>query len=60
VAASCTLEALLLAKEIHSTVNIARVVKIHNDLKASDYGNSMEVAELGIELMHAQYPHLFL
>ena len=59
VALSCAQEGLSLAKEIHSTVNIARIAKMYDDLRASDYGNTMEVAELGIELMRAQYAYLF-
>lgn len=59
VAVSCAQEGLSLAKEIHSTVNIARIAKIYDDLRASEYGNDMEVAELGIEIMQAQHPYLF-
>ncbi len=52
-------EALMQLKTLQSSLNIARLATIHQRLQASDYGNSMEVAELGIELLKVQYPYLF-
>ncbi len=39
--------------------NILYISAIHEDLKASKYGNSKEVSNLGIALLKAQQPHLF-
>ncbi len=52
-------EALIQLKTLQSSLNIARLANIHQCLQASDYGNSREVAELGVGLLKVQYPYLF-
>ncbi len=50
-------EALVVVREIHSTINIARIATLCDGLKASDYGKgSIEVAALEIEVMKAKLP----
>ena len=59
-AAQETREALQQVKAIHSSVNLARIAAIRQELKMSDYGkNNIEVAALEIEVIKAQHPGLF-
>ncbi|HLI89571.1 MAG TPA: hypothetical protein VKV37_12840 [Ktedonobacteraceae bacterium] len=54
-------EALVIAQDINSTINIARIATLYDALKVTDYGkSSIDVAALEIELLKAQQPDLFL
>lgn len=53
------LDALEVADEIKSKVNINRIDALHQDLKASDYGKSTTVAELGTRVFKVKHPELF-
>ncbi|QBD81103.1 hypothetical protein EPA93_36080 [Ktedonosporobacter rubrisoli] len=52
-------EALQALQGITSQVNIARIAHLYGRLKASSYGNSREVAQLGVALLKKQHPSLF-
>jgi len=51
-------DALLVVGAIESWVNIARISRLYADLKESSYGNSFEVAQLGVELMRLERPDI--
>jgi hypothetical protein len=59
IATEYATEALALSQEIHSNINITRITRVYEDLQKSSYGNSREVTELGIALLHTRYPYLF-
>ncbi len=59
VAANLAEEALLIAQEIDSPINVARVEALYRGLRASPYGKHPEVAALGIKLLRVQQPELF-
>jgi tetratricopeptide (TPR) repeat protein len=52
-------DTLELTQEVNSQVHLRSISNLLDDLKITDYGKKDEVAELGIALMKAQYPHLF-
>jgi hypothetical protein len=60
MAVSCAMEALELAMEISSTVNITRIALVYNDLLQTTFSNDSDVLELGLLLMQALHPHLVL
>ena len=49
-------EALAMSK---SGMNVARIATLYESLRESSYGKSIEVAELGIDLIKVQYADLF-
>jgi len=51
IAASLSEEALPCVKEIQSGINIARIGKLYTRLKRSPYGDSPDVARLGMKLL---------
>jgi hypothetical protein len=59
MATALAADALDVVKNYKSSVNIARLTNLYEDLKESSYGNSSEVAQLGIALLKVQQPHLF-
>lgn len=59
MAAQVGMDALAVAIEINSQVNIKRIEAIYQDLKSTTYGNSPDVAELGVRLLRANNPALF-
>jgi hypothetical protein len=59
MAATLAGDALNVVKSYKSSVNIARLTNLYEDLKESSYGSSSEVAQLGIALLKVQQPHLF-
>jgi hypothetical protein len=53
-------EALVLVKDIHSQVNVARIEKLCTDLRATPFGKeNVDVARLEVEITAAKFPHLF-
>ncbi len=53
-------EALVLVKDIHSQVNVARIEKLCTDLRATPFGKeNVDVASLEVEITAAKFPHLF-
>lgn len=60
MAVSCAIEALELAMEISSTVNITRIALVYNNLLQTTFSNHPNVFELGLLLMQALHPHLSL
>jgi transcriptional regulator with XRE-family HTH domain len=59
IAATLAEDALSMAQEIDSPINVARVQALYRGLRASRYGKGPEVAELGIKLLRVQQPELF-
>ncbi|MBV9708826.1 MAG: hypothetical protein JO125_15625 [Chloroflexi bacterium] len=59
VAANLAEDALSIAQEINSHINVARVEALYRGLRASPYGKNPEVAALGIKLLRVQQPELF-
>lgn len=58
-ATETALDALAIADEIGSKVNIHRIGNLHADLKATSYGKSTAVAELSVRLFKAEHPEIF-
>ncbi|QBD76361.1 hypothetical protein EPA93_10210 [Ktedonosporobacter rubrisoli] len=52
-------DALNVASEIKSHVNVNRIHLLYVDLQATKYGKSQEVAALGADLLKAQHPEIF-
>ncbi|MBV9688913.1 MAG: hypothetical protein JO202_04295 [Ktedonobacteraceae bacterium] len=53
-------EALVLVKDIHSQVNIARIEKLCADLRATPFGKeNVDLASLEVEIIAAKFLHLF-
>lgn len=50
IAASLAEDTLPLVKSIQSGINIARIASLHTQLRESSYGNSPDVARLGVKL----------
>lgn len=59
IAVTLARDALKTLKEIRSSINIARVANLYEDLKQSPYSRNEEVTMLGVELVKAQQPYLF-
>ena len=59
MATKLALDAIAVVGVIESWVNIARVSRLYGDLKESSYGDSFEVAQLGVELMRLEHPNIF-
>lgn len=59
MATQLALDALAVAEECRSWVNIYRIDALHQDLKASRYGKSIAVAELGTQLFKIKHLELF-
>ena len=58
VATSLSIEAIQMMIKMKSTIYLPTIERIYNDLKASPYGKSEEVAELGLQLLFVQFPTL--
>jgi hypothetical protein len=52
-------DALRLMKQMSTTIHLPVANRIYDDLRASSYGKSVEVAELGLQILFIQYPQLF-
>ncbi|BCL79091.1 hypothetical protein ccbrp13_15560 [Ktedonobacteria bacterium brp13] len=59
IATALAQNSLSLANQLQENLGIVRIERLYNELKASSFGNSFEVAQLGASLMKVQYPHLF-
>jgi hypothetical protein len=59
IATTLATNALMAVRDANSSVNIARITRIYEGLKASGYDEDREVTKLGIALMTAQRPDLF-
>ncbi len=46
-------------RNIESNINLARITNIYHNLKESSYGSSIDVAQLGVELMKTRQPQVF-
>jgi len=53
-------DALILAREIGSTINVERIASLYESISSTDYPkNSVDMVMLEIELTKTQYPELF-
>jgi tetratricopeptide (TPR) repeat protein len=52
-------DTLDLTQQVNSQVHLRSISNIYDDLKASNYGESVEMAMLGVAIMKAQYPQIF-
>lgn len=59
IATQIARDALAVATEINSQVNIQHITRLYEELKATNFGKSPEVAELGLEIIRAQNREMF-
>lgn len=59
IATQVAYDAVVVAGEIKSQVNINRIAKLYRELQTTSYGKSPAVAELGLQLIRVQNPSLF-
>ncbi len=59
IATTLARDTLTEVKHIKSGLNLARITNIYSNLKESSYGSSVNVAQLGVELMKARQPQMF-
>jgi hypothetical protein len=59
IATQLALDAVTIAGEIQSHVNINHIAELYQELQETNYGKSPAVAELGLQLIRVQNPSLF-
>jgi tetratricopeptide (TPR) repeat protein len=59
IATTLAQDALSMMEEMNSTIHLPMTVRLYENLRATSYGKSTEVAELGLRLLFMQHPQMF-
>ncbi|QBD75256.1 hypothetical protein EPA93_04295 [Ktedonosporobacter rubrisoli] len=59
VATEALLDVVKMSQKMHTSIHLPFITELYEEIRLSNYGKDIAVAELGLRLLLLQYPQLF-